>query len=170
MPGKRLKYSVPKMKVTTYYSRRQRPSTTSMLLPRNLLVAGGISNSISDVTDGVYSSGCDQASAVIENEDLSPIAEDSYYRRKQKEVGDWESIRNDLFVAEVTRNIPCGSTCTQCGQVVDTPIRCSDCGPFVILCNLCEVKQHVEKHLLHKPEIWEVIIVSCSYPLPECHS
>jgi hypothetical protein len=63
---------------------------------------------------------------VIDNVGLSPIPEDCYYRRTRKEVDDWESITNDLFVADVSRNIPCCSTCTQCGKVLEKPIRCKD--------------------------------------------
>jgi hypothetical protein len=171
MPGrKRIKYCVPKVKLVAFRSRSQRPTTSSV----PLLVARDPNGSMpASISDGlglgdVYGSGSG-ASLVIDGDCVSPVTEVGYYQRKQKEVSDWVSIRNDLFLAEVTRNIPCGSTCTQCGQVVEKPIRCIDCGPFVVLCDPCEVKQHVEKHLLHKPEIWEVSVVSCSCscPLPE---
>ena len=160
MPVKRIKYAVPKVKLTTYSGGRQRPTTTSVPLASDSLVAGGMSNPISDVMDGVCVSGSEYASLVNDDD----VAEVDYYQRKHKEVSDWAAIRNDVFVAEVSRNVPWSSTCTQCGQVVEKPIRCGDCGPFTILCNHCEVKQHAEKHLLHRPEIWEVIVVLCSSP------
>lgn len=83
--------------------------------------------------------------------DPGPVC-NTYQRRKERAQQQWDNIRDTLFDVGSSTEIPCTNVCCRCGDDLEGPIRCRECGINAVYCSECETIAH--KYVLHKPEIW----------------
>ncbi|XP_033106479.1 uncharacterized protein LOC117108544 [Anneissia japonica] len=79
-----------------------------------------------------------------------------HYKRKEKEVHDWQSVRDILVPSLIDSWSPClNSCCSACDlPLKDKIFRCLDCSPNVNFCVSCVSVTH-QKYILHIPEVWK---------------
>ena len=80
----------------------------------------------------------------------------SYAKRKETETQQWRNVREEMLRCGIDHHKPLSSSCCVCSCLIEKHIRCTDCGPFAILCEDCEVSVH--KGRLHKPDVWQVCV------------
>jgi hypothetical protein len=95
-------------------------------------------------------------SQCTESNEKAPPASATYHENKVDEVEAWHTVENELISVKMALEVPVSSTCDLCGCDTDTPIRCGDCGSFVIYCDSCERRVHAS--VFHSPEIWKVSV------------
>jgi len=106
----------------------------------------------------------DTANRFVELQDESDMVvppATKYNQTTTEEVDAWRCLEEELVKVKMETEVPIINKCTICECIPDQPIRCLDCGRFVVYCNNCESEVH--KSVWHKPEIWQV---REEWPLP----
>ena len=77
--------------------------------------------------------------------------------RKLKMYERWERLRDSVLHAVVEgKTIAPNSTCCCCHYAA-AEVRCTQCGPTVLLCQGCTISLHTFGRFSHTPEIWKVL-------------
>ena len=84
----------------------------------------------------------------------------SYYDRKGKVIEEWASVRSELLsLASVTEALPTDAICCLCGDASEAVVRCRDCGPMLLWCGSCAIREHVMRPY-HVLEQWSVSVLT----------
>jgi hypothetical protein len=149
-PRKRIKYTVPKLKVVTY-RRGQRPKTD--LVP--ILLQPERQGAAIEIAAAESLASTDNAvDPVLSSEQHNT----TYYDRKHKELDQWAAVRDKLVTVHLLKDFPSVNICSECSEQCDQILRCTDCGPCMYLCETCEAQRHATLQVLHRVEMWEVHI------------
>lgn len=82
----------------------------------------------------------------------------AHYQRRKKAASAWDDLL-PLFMNSTLSMccIPSSAVCVRC-KVVAASVRCRQCGPTTLLCDMCTVEHHGDESFLgnvfHTPEKW----------------
>lgn len=141
-----------KLQVTTYSTKRAKCRKELV----NLTQVPAVTPS----TDTIHSLPTPQTTLSIPDCDTD-FAVSKYQQRRDADAAEWSSIREELVTVVRSLEEPTRFFCSLCNSDTTNPIRCLDCCTSFLCCAECEARHHSQ--VLHKPEIWNVIIFNAIF-------